>query len=153
MGIEIERKYIVISDEWRASAQAEPYKQGYILNNNCTFRIRTAGEKGLVTFKGQREGISRSEYEYEIPLAEAEEMLHAFCDKPLIEKIRHSVIHQEVLWVVDEFLGANAGLIVAEVELEHHAQEVDLPTWVGQEVSEDYRYTNLALSQTPYRDW
>jgi CYTH domain-containing protein len=154
MGREIERKFLVTGDGWRQSREALECRQGYLaLALECTVRVRTVGAHGYLTVKGARTGLSRLEYEYEIPFSDAQQMLEALCEKPLIEKIRHYVEFGGMLWEVDEFLGENAGLVVAEVELKEERQAVDLPEWVGREVSADPRYTNASLVRHPYSRW
>ena len=151
---EIERKFLVKGDIWRELGKGVYYHQGYITTlNESTVRVRVIGDKGYLTLKGKTEGMSRSEYEYEIPLEEAQEILKELCDKPQIEKIRYRIYQEDLLWEVDEFLGENAGLIVAEVELKEEEQVVNLPEWVGQEVTSEARYYNSNLSKVPYKDW
>ncbi len=155
MAIEIERKFLVINQQWRS--QADPgqlYRQGYLPTQaGTTVRIRTVGEQGYLTIKGLSSGISRAEYEYAIPVQDAQEMLDTLCHAALIEKKRYRLICNDLLWEIDEFLGANQGLILAEVELHSENQTVELPDWVGQEVSEDARYFNANLVKVPYGQW
>lgn len=158
MSTEIERKFLVVGDGWRAYAgHVAPgvrYRQGYLpADSSVTVRVRVAGERGYLTIKGLHAGLSRAEFEYEIPLADAEQMLAALCVQPVIEKTRYRIPHAGLIWEVDEFGGANAPLVLAEVELEREAQPVSAPDWVGQEVSSDVRYTNFYLSQHPYATW
>jgi len=151
---EIERKYLVIGDTWKKLAVGVLYRQGYLsLKQECSVRVRIAGTKGALTVKGISKGISRSEFEYEIPLVDAQEMLDTLCLKPLIEKLRYRIAYQGHLWEVDEFLGDNQGLVVAEVELKDPDEKVELPNWIGQEVSDDDRYFNSQLVSHPYKDW
>lgn len=152
MGIEIERKFLVVNDEWR-SATPVYFCQGYLnRGKGRTVRVRVAGEQGFLTIKGATSGISRSEFEYEIPLADAKQ-LFALCDGPLIEKYRRKITHEGMLWEVDEFLGDNQGLVVAEIELESENQQFTKPNWLGVEVTQDNRYYNSALSLNPYNSW
>ena len=154
MATEIERKYLLADDGWRAGATGMLYRQGYLsaaVERNV--RIRIIGDRGYLTVKGQAAGITRLEYEYEIPLADAESMLDELCLKPLIEKTRYLAEHAGLTWEIDEFAGDNAGLVVAEVELEHEAQEIALPPWVGREVTDDPRYLNSNLIARPYSTW
>ncbi len=152
MAIEIERKFLVVSDGWR-TAYGELYKQGYLNRDKLrTVRVRQAGDQAFLTIKGKTIGISRTEFEYPIPVTEAQDLL-ALCDGGLIEKIRHKVTYEGLLWEVDEFLGDNAGLVVAEVELETAEQAIKLPVWVGVEVSDDPKYYNSHLSAYPYSLW
>jgi len=155
MPLEIERKFLVINDAWRASAsEGVPFQQGYILTRGgVTVRVRTAGDQGYITIKGQRSGITRSEFEYPICWEEAQEMLEQLCDPPIVEKTRYFVQIDGATWEVDEFRGDNLGLIVAEIELKDEAQQITLPHWVGIEVSDDPRYTNLQLSAHPFGAW
>lgn len=159
MATEIERKFLVKGEAWRVGAEGERYCQGYLSRGDGyavadrTVRIRVAGVRAYVTIKGASHGIARLEYEYEIPMGDAEEMLSQLCDRPLIDKIRYKIPHQDLLWEVDEFLGENQGLIMAEVELETTDQAVVLPDWVGAEVSGDRRYFNAYLVDHPYRSW
>jgi CYTH domain-containing protein len=154
MPTEIERKFLVKNESWRALADGVLYRQGYLsVDPERTVRVRTAGERGYVTIKGKTSGISRSEFEYEIPLADATQLLDTLCLQPLIEKRRHRIQHGALLWEVDDFLGVNQGLVVAEVELQDPAQSIDLPEWVGQEVSNDPRYFNANLVARPYSRW
>lgn len=153
MAIEIERKFLVQGDAWRALGSALAYRQGYLLSSlGKTVRVRQAGDRGYLTIKGETQGISRQEFEYEIPLPDVEELLE-MCDRPLIEKTRHKILHNGLSWEVDEFWGDNEGLIIAEVELTDPDQLLDLPDWVDREVSHDPRYFNAALARQPYRSW
>jgi CYTH domain-containing protein/GNAT superfamily N-acetyltransferase len=154
MSKEIERKFLVIGDGWKAGAHHERFRQGYLLAQpGRTVRVRVAGQHAWLTVKGMRAGLARDEYEYEIPVADADHMLDALCEKPLIEKTRYFVPYANELWEVDEFAGDNAGLVVAEVELEDARQAVALPPWVGQEVTDDPRYYNANLVRLPFRLW
>jgi adenylate cyclase len=153
MGIEIERKFLVNGDDWRIGT-GTVYRQGYIVSGNGrTVRVRIAGEQGYLTLKGAAAGISRAEYEYAIPVADAAEMLDILCDRPQIEKTRYKIPHNGLIWEVDEFSGENQGLILAEVELTSPDQSVSLPPWIGQEVSHDFRYFNSNLAKFPYSRW
>jgi len=153
MAIEIERKFLVQGDSWRQLGTGVPYWQGYIMSSQGkTVRVRRAGDRGYLTIKGGAQGISRHEFEYEIPLSDAEELLE-MCDRPLIEKTRYKILHHELVWEVDEFWGDNEGLIIAEVELTDPDQPLQLPDWVDREVSYDPRYFNAALARQPYRSW
>lgn len=154
MGIEVERKFLVKGEGWRRLGTGVAYRQGYLVSGGGrTVRVRTAGERGYLTIKGPSSGISRAEYEYEIPLADAEEMLATLCEGPLIEKTRFRIPWQGLVWEVDEFAGENAGLVIAELELSEPDQAVDLPEWIGEEVSGDRRYYNSQLAKNPYRRW
>jgi CYTH domain-containing protein len=153
MGTEIERKFLVKEGVWR-EAVATRYRQGYLSTaKERTVRVRTIHDKGYLTVKGVTVGASRLEFEYEISLADAEEMLDKLCEKPLIEKNRYKLDHSRLVWEVDEFFGENEGLIIAEVELQSEDQDVDRPEWVTEEVTEDPRYYNANLIQNPYNRW
>ena len=156
MAKEIERKFLVDGDGWRPGAVGVPYRQGYLsagADARCTVRARVAGERAWLTIKGRPSAGSRDEYEYPIPVADAEEILERLCVGDRIEKTRYRVAHAGRTWEVDEFGGENAPLVVAEVELESIDAEVSLPPWVGLEVTYDPRYTNAALARQPYSRW
>ena len=154
MGKEIERKYLVKGDEWKKLAKGTSYKQGYLSTvKERTVRVRTIDDKGFLTIKGITVGVSRTEYEYNIPVAEADDMLTNLCEQPLIEKNRYKIPLNGLTWEVDEFFGENDGLIVAEVELESEDQKIELPSWIGDEVSGDPRYFNSNLTKHPFKNW
>ena len=154
MALEIERKFLVKGDGWRKAGSGVPYCQGYFAGpNKCTIRVRIAGNHGYLTIKGKTAGAVRQEYEYEIPLNEAREMLEKFCEPPLIEKTRYKIPHANLVWEVDEFAAENAGLIIAEVELSDENQEIELPEWIGKEVTGDPKYFNASLARHPYSKW
>lgn len=155
MATEIERKFLV-NKEMLPKVEGKNYVQGYLSSDpEKIVRIRIAGDKGILTIKGKPEGeeaISRPEYEYEIPLKDAKEMM-ALCEKPLIEKTRYEIQHEDHLWEVDEFKGENEGLIVAEIELNSEDEEFKKPDWVKEEVSDDARYFNINLLRNPFSKW
>lgn len=154
MGKEIERKFLVKGDSWHGQAHGKRYRQGYLSTvKERTVRIRTVGEEGFVTIKGITIGASRPEYEYGIPLKDANEMLDELCEKPIIEKTRYRIPQGNLAWEIDEFEGDNRGLIVAEIELKDEDQTVDFPDWVGKEVTDDPRYFNANLVKKPYTTW
>ncbi len=155
MTIEIERKFLVINDNWRSLAQGKVYRQGYIetANKITTIRVRIIGEKAYLTIKSKTEGISRHEFEYPVPLEDGKIMLDTLCNRPLIEKIRYQLYHDNLMWEIDEFQGENQGLIIAEVELQDENQIINLPDWVGKEVSDDPKYYNVNLTKYPYQTW
>ena len=154
MAQEIERKFLVVGDAWRALAAETSYRQGYLATaKGRTVRVRRAGEKAYLTVKGPSAGASRAEFEYEIPTGDADAMLETLCVRPLIEKTRRKIPFEGLVWDVDEFAGDNEGLVVAEVELTEEGQEVSLPDWVGEEVTHDPRYFNANLVAHPYKDW
>ncbi len=151
---EIERKFLVTGDQWRTLAQPQLYCQGYIpTQGKQTIRIRRVGERGYLTIKGPSTGLTRSEFEYEIPAGEAQTMLDSLCQPPVIQKYRYRIAIKELVWEVDEFLRENAGLIVAEVEVPREDYPVPIPDWIGAEVSGDARYYNSNLAQHPYSEW
>ena len=152
MGIEIEHKFLVVGDGWRQGA-GTPCSQGY-LNRAAqrTVRVRIAGERAFLTIKGVSQGATRSEFEYEIPVDDARQLLQ-LADGPVIEKTRRVVMHEGSRWEVDEFFGENAGLVVAELELESEDQPFARPAWLGREVTDDPRYYNSNLAANPYRSW
>jgi len=154
MGQEIERKFLVTSDTWRADDAGLFCRQGYLASGtDVTVRIRVLGDKGFITIKGPTKGIVRAEYEYSIPVVDANELLDHLCPKPLIEKYRHYREHGGHKWEVDEFVGENQGLIITEIELQSAEQVVELPSWVGRDVSDDSRYYNVNLAVKPYALW
>ena len=154
MAKEIERKFIVQDTSWRSLTQGTKYRQGYLNSTKeRTVRVRIIGEKGYIAIKGITRGATRLEYEYEIPMAEAEVMLDELCERPVIEKKRYKIEYNRLIWEVDEFFGENQGLIVAEVELESENQEFVKPEWIGEEVTGDARYFNANLIHHPYRKW
>ena len=153
MGIEIERKFLVKDDLWIADADSgRVFRQGYLWSDGgMTVRIRVSGEQAFLTIKGPSAGISRQEFEYEIPCADAESLL-ALCGN-VLEKVRHLVSHAGNVWEVDVFAGANEGLVMAEVELESEGQKFERPEWAGEEVSGDPRYYNAYLADHPFTGW
>ncbi len=159
MGREIERKFLVQGDGWRA-AQGLRYRQGYLSTEKArTVRVRlvenTANGEGwgYLTIKGKSSGASRAEYEYEIPVQDARELLADLCHQPLIEKVRYTLTEGDATWEVDEFLGVNAGLIMAEIELDSVEQPFARPPWLGREVTDDPRYYNSNLVEHPFSGW
>lgn len=154
MGTEIERKFLVTSDAWRAGARPTAIRQGYLCAGPThVVRVRTYGEKAFLTIKSGGVGMTRLEFEYEVPVADATVLLDVLCHRPLIEKTRFAVDVDGIAWVVDVFEGDNDGLVLAEVELESEEQAVALPPWAGAEVTGDPRYFNAALSERPYSTW
>lgn len=154
MGKEIERKFLVVSDAYRKCGERFYFKQGYLCTDpQRVVRVRVIGEKGYITVKGANAGIVRSEYEYEIPATDAQEMLDQLCQRPLIEKYRYKISFEGNTWEVDEFMGENSGLILAEIELPSADSGVIFPTWIGREVSDDPRYYNSNLVKCPYSTW
>ncbi len=156
MNQEIERKFIVINDDWRVTAGAGAMCcQGYITADpaGATVRVRLLADRGFLTIKGPTRGISRPECEYEIPAVDAEYMIENLCGDRLVSKKRYIVKHGGMVWEIDEFLGLNEGLLVAEIELEREDQLFEKPTWIGEEVTFDARYTNAALARHPFVRW
>lgn len=155
MAIEIERKFLLKSDNWRSQVSHHAtIRQGYLSRDaQSSVRIRIAGGKANINVKSTEDGIYRLEYEYDIPLEDAEEMLKLVAHRPLIEKTRHIVHWGGHCWEIDEFFGDNNGLIVAEVELGGVDEAFERPPWIGKEVSTDARYYNSNLSKLPYASW
>lgn len=154
MATEIERKFLLNGDAWRALAKGTLYRQGYLNSaKERTVRIRTVGDKAFLTIKGITVGNTRAEYEYPIPFDECNAMLDSLAEKPLIEKKRYKIPLGGLTWEIDEFFGENKGLIVAEVELTSEDQAFEKPAWVGDEVSGDPRYFNSNLIKHPYSRW
>jgi CYTH domain-containing protein len=154
MGKEIERKFLLKSDAWRALATGTAYRQGYLNSaKERTVRIRTVGDKAFLTIKGISVGVTRAEYEYPIPFDDCNAMLDNLAEKPLIEKKRYKIAAGGFIWEIDEFFGENQGLIVAEVELASEDQAFEKPPWIGDEVSGDPRYFNSNLIKHPYSRW
>jgi adenylate cyclase len=152
MATEIERKFLVHGADWRQGSPVR-LRQGYLSRDKeRTVRVRIAGNRAYLTIKGLGRGLSRPEFEYEIPLDDAEELL-GMCDRPPLEKNRYTVKHAGATWEVDEFLGANAGLVIAEIELQHEQQQFQPPSWLSREVTHDPRYYNANLSAAPYGTW
>lgn len=154
MGKEIERKFLVKESVWQPKDTGTTIRQGYLSSvKERVVRVRTKGEKAFITIKGITKGISRSEFEYQIPVEDADLLLTNLCEQPLIEKTRYKEVCGNHTWEIDVFFGSNLGLIVAEVELKDETELLELPNWVGEEVSSDPRYFNSNLIQNPYEKW
>ncbi len=155
MATEIERKYLVRSEAWRAHVEGQVrFRQGYLANTGrCSVRVRVGGDAAHVNVKGATAGASRLEFEYPVPMEDAQVMLRELCQGPLVEKTRYFVRNLAQNWEVDVFEGDNAGLVVAEIELQDEAQAVKLPDWIGEEVTHDLRYYNSELAVTPFNQW
>lgn len=155
MALEIERKYLVEGDTWRAAAATRRLlDQGYLsVEPERTVRIRVAEDEAFITIKGKKIGAIAPEFEYAIPLADAQAMLSQLPVVGRIRKYRHDIPHAGRVWEVDEFLDENEGLVVAELELDDEEDAVDLPEWVGIEVTADHRYFNSSLGMNPFREW
>lgn len=154
MPLEIERKFLLRSDAWKAAvSESRPLHQGYLNADKArTVRVRVAGQDAFLTVKGPNAGPVRQEYEYSIPVAEALAMM-ALCERPVIAKTRYLVPVGQHVWEVDVFAGANEGLIVAEIELTDADEAFALPEWVGEEVTGDARYYNASLVKLPFSEW
>lgn len=154
MAIEIERRYLVINDSWKTEIQGIfSIKQGYLnLEPESNVRVRVKDDKGYLTIKGEPNNISRQEFEYEIPIEDAEKIL-TLCQSPIIEKVRYEILIEDHIWEIDEFSGKNQGLIIAEIELTSEEQAYKKPEWLGIEVSNNPDYYNLSLIQKPYSSW
>lgn len=154
MAMEIERKFLVKNDQYKCLADSALFRQGYLsVETDRTVRVRTYNDKGFITIKGKTQSYSREEYEYSIPNEDANRMLDNLCIRPIIEKVRYFLIYEGYKWVVDEFLGINEGLVVAEIELESEQQTFKKPEWIGNEVTSDCRYFNSNLTKNPYKSW
>ena len=154
MSKEIERKFLVVSDEYRYNSIVDRYIQGYLcILPERIVRMRIIGERAFLTIKGKMVGLSRDEYEYQIPLNDAREILDRLCEKPLIEKDRYAVTVGGLVWIVDEFHGENEGLTVAELELKDETQSFARPDWIGREVTGVPRYFNSNLTDYPFSRW
>lgn len=155
MGLEIEHKFLLKNDTWRNEvSHSVHYKQGYLCSTTQnSVRVRVSSDRAWINIKSATTGSHRQEFEYPIPIAEAHEMLETLCHKPLIEKYRHFLPRGPHTWEIDEFLGDNHGLIVAEIELNLIDERFDKPDWLAQEVTDNLRYYNNNLCKNPYKDW
>jgi adenylate cyclase len=155
MGIEIEKKFLVTSDAWKRGGRGTLYRQGYLSTDPArTVRIRLQGSEGKLTIKGRKVGDAAPEFEYDIPAEDARFLLENLCMRPLVEKTRYEIRAGDGhVWEVDEFHGANDGLVVAEIELNASHESFDKPEWIGEEVTTDSRYTNARLVQNPFSTW
>ncbi len=155
MGLEIERKFLVDHEKWESVVKPKGthYRQGYLVNDpGKTVRVRVSGTKGFLNLKSKISQVSRKEFEYEIPLHDAIEILQDFTGN-IVEKIRYEISFGGNTWEVDVFTGDNEGLIVAEIELRSESEEFAIPKWVTNEVTHESRYTNASLSVDPYKEW
>ena len=153
MAKEIERKFLLKNDNWRRNAKGTFYKQGYLsTQKERTARVRVSGQQAYLTIKGPSHGASRLEFEYKIPVNDALEILQ-LCEKPIIEKTRYIVQYKKLKWEIDEFEGENKGLILAEIELTHEDQKIELPEWIGDEVTGNPAYYNASLIKKPFSKW
>ena len=155
MPTEIERKFRLANDSWRGQVRSSTLlRQGYLANTSrASVRVRLAGDEGWLSVKAMTPGRARAEYEASIPRDDANEMLDRLCEGAVVEKWRHIVVHDGNEWEIDEFLGENAGLVVAELELNAEDQPFAVPGWLGDEVTHDERYYNFKLSLHPWRSW
>jgi adenylate cyclase len=153
VGVEIERKFLLAGTSWRALGAPVLLRQGYLSSDPArVVRVRVEGEQAYMTIKGKSSGATRGEWEYPIPLADANELL-ALCEQPLVEKTRRKIEFAGNVWEVDEFLGANQGLVIAEIELASEDQAFDKPDWIGEDVTHDKRYYNSNLAKHPFSSW
>lgn len=154
MGVEIERKFLLAGEGWRSLGQPVLLRQGYLCADPArVVRVRIEGERATLTIKGRNVGATRGEWEYPLPLADANELLDTLCERALIEKYRRRIAFAGNTWEVDEFVGANQGLVLAEIELASEQQQFDKPAWAGQEVTGEARYYNSNLIRHPYSQW
>ena len=154
MGIEIERKFLITNNGWKKGAKYSTCRQGYIFaEKKGVVRIRVIDQIGFVTIKSAPVGLTRQEYEYEIPLADANAMLEDLCDKYIVEKKRYKIKFGNHVWEIDEFTGHNEGLVLAEIELSNENETFKPPPWIGEEVSLDPKYHNSNLSKYPFNQW
>jgi adenylate cyclase len=155
VGLEIERKFLVVKDSWKPNVvSATRIVQGYLAHTDTTtVRVRVKGERAFLTIKGTSTGISRTEYEYEIPVPDAEAMLSEMAQGPVVDKVRHLIEVDGHTWELDVFAGDNAGLVMAEVELSADTEDFTVPEWAGLDVSDDPRYYNVHLASNPFRNW
>ncbi|WP_076591531.1 CYTH domain-containing protein [Herminiimonas arsenitoxidans] len=154
MSVEIERKFLVRGTDWKKLGQAVAIRQGYLSSDRDRIvRVRIEDASATLTIKGRMVGITRGEWEYPIPINEADELLNGLCERPLIEKTRTRIVHDGLVWEVDEFFGDNQGLVVAEIELESEGQVFSKPDWVAEEVTDDPRYFNANLLRHPFTAW
>ncbi|MCC5865031.1 MAG: CYTH domain-containing protein [Wenzhouxiangella sp.] len=154
MGTEIERKFRVTGHQYRDLAVGTRYRQAYLsTDKERVVRVRVVDDQAWLTIKGKTRGVSRAEFEYEIPVTDAVDMLENLCQQPIIDKTRYRLPLAEHVWEIDEFHGVNNGLIVAEIELSSEDESFEKPDWLGEEVSGDPRYFNANLIAHPYRDW
>ena len=151
--LEIERKFLVSAEKWKPESTGEQIIQGYLsTDKERVVRVRVKGAKAFLTIKGNQQGISRTEMEYEIPVEDAKVLMEMCLDNP-IEKVRYREEIAGKIWEIDVFDGKNKGLILAEVELESEGETVEIPEWVTEEVSTDKRYFNAWLSNHPFLNW
>lgn len=154
MSVEIERKFLVHGEHWKTLGQGVLLRQGYLSSDpERVVRVRIEGDAATLTIKGRSVGATRGEWEYPIPLEDAQVFLDRLCERPVIEKKRYRIPFEGNTWEVDEFFGENAGLVIAEIELNSEAQTFAKPEWIGEEVTHDMRYFNSNLLRNPYSNW
>jgi adenylate cyclase len=154
MAKEIERKFLVLSDHFKKDVTPVHIRQGFVsTEKNNVVRVRVAGSRAFLTLKNEDEGITRNEFDYEIPPDDANEIIKLMCGNHIVEKYRYILDHEGKTWEIDEFLGLNEGLIIAEVELQSENEAFDKPPWLGAEVTHDKRYLNASLALHPYDSW
>ena len=156
MGVEIERKFLVRNDTWRKLARDKgvSIRQGYLsIAQKATVRVRRIGDHAFLTIKSKVSGVRRSEFEYPLPVADADQMLDQLCRKPIIDKVRYRIPTGALHWEIDDFFGQNAGLVIAEIELKSEGDEFERPSWLGREVTGMKRFYNSSLTQHPYSTW
>ena len=154
MSKEIERKFLVKPEYLHLFQEGKLYCQGYLFSDNDkVVRVRLIDDKGFLAVKSKLSGITRNEFEYEIPFSDAEYMIKNLCASPIIQKYRSKVLINSMLWEVDKFVGENEGLVIAEIELEDEKQSIILPEWAGIEVTGDRRYYNSNLAENPFCKW
>ena len=154
MGVEIERKFLLVGEGWRALGRPILLRQGYLSSDpERVVRVRVEGDRAYMTVKGRSVGATRGEWEYPIPMADANELLERLCQQPIIEKFRRKIVFAGNVWEVDEFLGVNQGLVLAEIELGSEDQPFDKPEWIGADVTHDKRYFNSNLVRQPFSSW
>lgn len=155
MAMEVEHKFLLADDAWRSEIKRSVhYKQGYLGSSAASsVRVRISDSQAWLNIKSATIGSHRQEFEYEIPLADANTILDELCFKPLIEKVRHFIYRDPYIWEIDEFMGENTGLIVAEIELEQIGESFAKPSWLGREVTDDIRYYNNNLTKNPFKNW
>lgn len=158
MGLEIERKFLVLNDNWKSQVDSKfpqgiLFKQAYIPSHGATVRVRIEGVKAFLNIKSKTKGISRLEFEYEIPMSDALQLLDQVCDQNQIHKIRYHVYLNNLKWEIDVFQGDNQGLVVAELEVPSEDYIFQKPDWIGKEVSSDSKYYNVNLASNPFKNW
>lgn len=154
MALEIERKFLVLNNDYKNASKKVLFRQGYLsVDFERTVRVRCCDGMGFITVKGKNKLCSREEYEYNIPYGDAERMLDKLCIRPIIEKVRHFLVYEGCKWVVDEFQGVNEGLVIAEIELENEQQLFEKPKWLGDEITSEVKYFNSNLIENPYKSW